>query len=615
MISNLQLSQKGYILVAVPLLFQLLFVAVLGFFLNRAELESKSLAHSQAVIGTASQCRQRVFQTGMSVFVSYMSRSEESYARVERLVEDSDRLQRQLGELVKNDPAERAIFEQLDKDWRKSLRPTILKIAGGVKDNAQMSSLIGVMELRRLIEKSAVKSSGLLDRLEETERAKGITPAKEKHYRELVKYALWAAVLFNIVLAVGLAAYFNRDAGRRLNVLLTNALRLSAEEKLLPELNGNDEIARIDAMFHRMADELSVLSHRERAIVENAADVILTLDSDFKFLRVNPAVLPAWGYAPGDLLGQRLINLVHAEDKERTIAYLDQLRKGPGKEQLENRIKTRDAGYVYTLWSAQWSAPENAYFCVAHDINERREIERMKQEFVAMITHDLRTPLSSIQATLGLLDQGLYGDLTENGRKRVSGAEKSCDNLISLITDLLDIEKMQSGRFELIYGKTDVSELINKAVDSVAGFAGRSGIELKAAVSDCAINVDERRIVQVVVNLLSNAIKFSEPGGIVEVSAERLDDALRIAVRDKGRGIPAAHLDSIFERFSQVKASDATEKRGTGLGLAISKSIVEAHGGAIGAISEEGKGSEFWLTVPLTSQQDGDTARKGLANV
>ena len=229
---------------------------------------------------------------------------------------------------------------------------------------------------------------------------------------------------------------------------------------------------------------------------------------------------------------------------------------------------------------------------------KKEEIEQMKQEFVSMISHDLRSPLTSLQFTLGLLADGTYGDINETGQDRVGAAEKSIVRLIGLINNLLDLEKMESGMMTLKKSEITASELFDEVLASMTGFAEEKKVKLEVVPSDTVINADIERLAQVVVNLVSNAIKFSPEGSRVKLIAEDVNSSfLKVSVIDHGRGVPKEFQQTIFERFKQVKDSDGKPKKGTGLGLAIAKAIVELHGGAIGLESKEGEGSTFWFTV------------------
>lgn len=243
--------------------------------------------------------------------------------------------------------------------------------------------------------------------------------------------------------------------------------------------------------------------------------------------------------------------------------------------------------------------------------NELKRLEKMKREFVQLISHDLRTPLTSIQAFLTLLGEGHFGEMPEKVTRRARMADSDASRLISLISNLLDIERMESGKMEVVAAEVRVQQVIDRAVHSVVALTERNKIAVKApALGEMRMTADEDLIIQVLVNLLSNAIKFSAKESdisidVVEIEKERCGGGsgerrsfLKFSVSDRGRGIPADRIDMIFDRFKQVEVADAREKGGSGLGLAISKAIVEAHGGAIGVTSTEGSGSTFWFTIP-----------------
>ncbi|MBX9690758.1 MAG: PAS domain-containing sensor histidine kinase, partial [Cyanobacteria bacterium] len=233
------------------------------------------------------------------------------------------------------------------------------------------------------------------------------------------------------------------------------------------------------------------------------------------------------------------------------------------------------------------------------DVTERHEIERMKREFVAMVSHDLRTPLSSVQGMLALLSAGAAGNLPARAGSIVETAEGQLERLISLINDLLDIQKMESGRFQIERDEVLVKDLLDQSLEAVEQVAKAAKVEFSLPETNARMIADGARIIQVLVNLFSNAIKFSPADGSVEVTVIESPTEVEFRVEDHGRGIPPEHIDAVFERFRQVEPGDAKEKKGTGLGLAICKMIVEGHGGTIGVRSEPGKGSTFWFKIPV----------------
>ncbi|HYW12871.1 MAG TPA: GAF domain-containing sensor histidine kinase [Longimicrobium sp.] len=227
----------------------------------------------------------------------------------------------------------------------------------------------------------------------------------------------------------------------------------------------------------------------------------------------------------------------------------------------------------------------------------RRELARMKDEFVSIVAHELRTPLTSIRGSLGLLASGKL-DGTPQAQRMMQIAAQNSDRLVRLINDMLDLDRMHSGRLEMEPARLSVHPLVQQAVEAVQGSAAALQVRMEVRV-DPGLEVwgDAGRVVQVLVNLLSNAAKFSPPDALVEVVVEDRGPNALFQVRDRGRGIPADRLDDIFERFRQVDSSDARDKGGTGLGLAICRTIVQQHGGRIWVASEWGKGSTFFFTL------------------
>jgi signal transduction histidine kinase len=234
----------------------------------------------------------------------------------------------------------------------------------------------------------------------------------------------------------------------------------------------------------------------------------------------------------------------------------------------------------------------------------------MKDEFVSTVSHELRTPLTSIRGSLGLLSTGLLGEMGEKASNLLRIAVSNSDRLVRLINDILDLERMQSGRAPLTYRSCDLEELARQAIDAMTPMAEAAKVQLELEAGPAQVEVDPDRLQQVMTNLLSNAIKFSPQGSQVTVSIERLLDGVTISVRDNGRGIPKDKLESIFDRFQQVDASDARQKGGTGLGLAICRTIVMQHGGRIWAERNADRGSTFRMFLPAVTR-DADLLRLG----
>jgi len=243
---------------------------------------------------------------------------------------------------------------------------------------------------------------------------------------------------------------------------------------------------------------------------------------------------------------------------------------------------------------------EDRLLFIAQDISKLKEVERLKSEFVSIVSHELRTPLTSIQGGLGVALSGSIGDISGKVRDMLEIASKNASRLNSLVNDILDFEKLQSGQMEFRFQTLKLDQLVRETVLQCQPYAEEYGVEFNIALADeLLIRGDEQRLIQVVSNLLSNAAKYSKSGDTVDISIEKQMDGARVSVRDNGPGVDLAFQEKIFDRFSQADSSDTRSVGGSGLGLNISRSIMDAHHGTIDFVSEMGKGSTFFIELPL----------------
>jgi signal transduction histidine kinase len=248
---------------------------------------------------------------------------------------------------------------------------------------------------------------------------------------------------------------------------------------------------------------------------------------------------------------------------------------------------------------------ENEFAQLGEAFNEMLRVsdsvDRLKSEFVSTVSHELRTPLTSIRGAVGLVTGSFSDNLPENVRELLVMADRNIDRLTLLVNDILDLEKIESGKLEFNFVPLDLVELARHALESNAGYAHQHQVRLRLVDSPFQADImgDESRLLQVFANLLSNAIKYSPAGGEVEVSIWQSDDRFRVSVKDHGNGIPEEFRARIFQRFAQADSSDTRQKGGTGLGLNISKVIVERHSGVIGYECRQGIGTEFYFELPV----------------
>jgi len=238
---------------------------------------------------------------------------------------------------------------------------------------------------------------------------------------------------------------------------------------------------------------------------------------------------------------------------------------------------------------------------------QRSDLDTVKDEFISTVSHELRTPLTSIRGALGLLSAGLLGNVDAKAQNLLRIASTNTERLIRLINDILDLERMDSGRAPLKLRRCSMFDLAREAVDTMTTMADGAGVRLElvcnAPRDAIYFDADSDRILQVMTNLLSNAIKFSPAASTVSVQIDADANSLLLKVVDEGRGIPADKLEAVFDRFQQVESSDASKKGGTGLGLAICRSIIQQHGGAIWAQpNQDGSGTTLWVQLSRSAR-------------
>jgi len=232
------------------------------------------------------------------------------------------------------------------------------------------------------------------------------------------------------------------------------------------------------------------------------------------------------------------------------------------------------------------------------DISQRYALDRLKDEFISTVSHELRTPLTAIRGALGLLSHGSLVQLNDKAANLLRIAHSNSERLLRLINDILDLERMQSGRERLVFRKVQLAQIVRQAMECIAPVADAAGVHLIQDTTQVEIAADADRLIQVLTNLLSNAVKFSPRNSTVSILMRPDLNGVTLSVVDPGRGIPADKLETVFGRFQQVDASDARQKGGTGLGLAICRTIVHQHSGRIWAERNPVRGSSFRVFLP-----------------
>jgi PAS domain S-box-containing protein len=342
---------------------------------------------------------------------------------------------------------------------------------------------------------------------------------------------------------------------------------------------------------------LSESERRLHTVLSSAPVVLFAVDRRGTFTLFEGLGLKSLGLDPGQLVGA---SALARQPGALNVAH--DIRRALAGESFVSGIESAGRSFE-AHFSPVLDADQTVVGAigVAVDISDRRAVDKMKDEFIAVVSHELRTPLTSIRGSLGLLASGLLISAPARAQRMLEIASSNADRLIRLITDILDVEQMQSGQVAL--EKTDciMGELLLQSIDAMRARADAAGVrlELQSDPNLPRVSMDADRIIQTLSILIGNAIKFAPSGTTITLGAESVGFKLLVRIADQGRGIPADKLALIFERFQQGDGSDARAKGGTGLGLAICRSIVQQHGGAIWVESDIGRGSTFLFTIPL----------------
>jgi PAS domain S-box-containing protein len=318
-----------------------------------------------------------------------------------------------------------------------------------------------------------------------------------------------------------------------------------------------------------------------------------------------------FGYDPEELV-RRDVGLLFemAPDVGAIETFLERLQRKRGGEigKIQEFWGRRKDGSTFPTDVAVSPAPLAdglRFVAIVRDVTERKQIDQMKNEFVSTVSHELRTPLTSIAGSLGLLAGGAAGELPDRAARLIKIAHTNSERLVRLINDILDIEKIESGKMTFDLKPVALLPLLDQTLQANRAFAEGYGVELELDRShdDAVVVADPDRLVQVITNLVSNAAKFSSRGGAVRVSVHPLDRRYRISVADRGSGIPEEFKGRIFSKFAQADGSDTRQKGGTGLGLSIVREIVTRMGGTVSFDSVAGEGATFHVDLPADQQR------------
>lgn len=590
-------TQKVVILVTTPFLLVLIFTALTFDALGKMEQETEIERTATEVAETTNRLARDLLTVGLELTIPRLKRSKRMNTfELSDLpeVEAVSNHFAKLSGLTQNDPESHKLVKEEEARFHESIEnfQTALT-AYRSKNRAKFKAYkkLSIMASNKQIMRSELINLPHQSGVKQKEaRKNGL------RYREQMRIYIYGLVISSVSLTVLVSIFIAYGITNRLSLLVDNTMKVAGGEDLPLPLSGNDEITDVDIAFHELVETLEQAHYRERSILANATDLICSIDEAGRFTNVSQASERMLGYLPDDLLQRYFIEFVHEEDREEVNSYLSSVLDDEKSPEFEARLIKSDGTTADVLWSTCWSGGDRTMYVILQDMSERKKAEKMRQELISMVTHDLKTPLNIATQSADKIRE--LTDLTV-AEKMLARVGLSSLFMKLLINDLLDIERIKAGEMRIERRHISIENVFSRVADTLAPQIENSSIKLIAKHEGLKLYGDTDRIVQVLVNLVSNAIKFSPQDSEITMIAKRLDDAIEIHVIDKGRGIPENLKAKVFERFQQVEQEDAKVKGGSGLGLAICKSLIELHGGKIWVESEEGKGSEFIFSLPV----------------
>ncbi|WMW80281.1 ATP-binding protein [Undibacterium cyanobacteriorum] len=428
-------------------------------------------------------------------------------------------------------------------------------------------------------------------------------------YALLFTCILTAAVL--ILLAILLRAPMQALA----NITAFASLSAVKASRQIPVYSGTKEIYELATALNRLS--ITIRSHEQnlsdrmaqnQTILDNLADGILVIDVDGSIRSCNVAAGRIFACEQRSLLGTSIDRIIPASgDTNKSMFLHDFVERSHSKvnavgAEIEARRLSGELFPADLALSKTSDHGEAIFIGIIRDISERRRLDRLKSEFVATVSHELRTPLTSIHGSLKLVENGVMGEIPSEAKKLVGLAQKNSSRLILLINDLLDMEKLVAGKMPINMVELELVSAVRQSLADNAGYANNYHVKyvLNASLESLRVQADAVRLAQVLANILSNAAKFSNGAEKVDVRVSQVDGHALVEIEDYGQGIPADFQGEIFSAFAQANNGNTRQQGGTGLGLKISKALVEAMGGQIGFTTQEGMGTVFWFTLPLT---------------
>ncbi|MBS1994816.1 MAG: PAS domain S-box protein [Cyanobacteria bacterium SZAS LIN-2] len=602
---QLSLLKKMILLLSLPAVVQLGITGGMLFLEYRTEMQVQKADHARQIHDSINQLIKDLYQimsscenrtlTSLGPGNLFFGQEQSSIYKQYSLLKD----------LLKDSPADLAIVQTSERSALAAMaivqQVKEMLDQGDIGNRPERRPMI--MQLRRLT--SMIASRELVDLANRQSQIVDAGPTKLRRLRQEAWWILGLGSFAELILFVALAQYLIQGVALRLDRLVDNTESLAQQAPLHPLDEGDDEIGLIDKTMHDMARSIEEITAKQMAVVDNAGDMIVSMDENGQITSTNAAGGKLFGCHQAELIGKNYRDIVNRKDIDALSNHLLLARANNPVKPVPLRMVGRARRPLYAVWSAQWVESEGQYFAVVHDLTQLKEAQQMKQEVVSIVTQDLSVPLSNLSAFLERLEDGSIA-----GRPSLASAKRNANQMQMLINGLVDMEKAKNGMLMLSADHLYLDKIIDLAQVIVAPFAEEKGVVLDCRRSGLTVNGEEDKLVRVLVNLLGNAVQFAPRETSILLVSNSQDGFAQISITDKGPGMAAEQLGTIFDAFTpgdvtadEAAQSNAANSPGSGLSLAISKAFVELHGGKISVTSKPGAGTTITFTLPLAAAE------------
>lgn len=607
--SNLSFKTKGLILMAVPITIELIFVSILTIYILKEADRFKKVQESKVLIRLIQRSHSAI--TRAFLIYSYSPRTQTIRAgEAEKIAEEikkQDRWEQRVKlENVGPELASLAKEVRTMRGTALALTEDLKQAASEAKDDQRMyrlafSYMPAITEAkdiyRRLLEKES--------------RMKQEIPDREKKKRELLTL-ITVGLFSGIGISATLLYLFTRSFISRLNQTAARARAIAIGMPAGSLSRGSDEIAELDKALYNAAVNLQELKERQSAIRDGAGDLILilSLDARLRVKTIGEVCQKHWGFSSEILIGKSILTLLNPELREETSRTFDSIIHGGIKQvNLETRIAKPDGSTGIFSWMVRWSKSKETFFCVVRDVSEARRIEKLRQYFLSMAGHDLRSPLTAISMDLQMILAGVRGPVPAPVAAKVEEMDRELSRLIGYVNELLDLEKLEAHSAPLSTGAASAAALCEAAIESLGARLEQTGTTILLPSNDLLLNADETKLEKALEAMLASCARLASGAAKLQIKLKKQGDSGVISLTVPGLNIAEAEREEIFDKLRPASPTlDSGQAPGPGLGLAIARAVAVMHGGS----ATMSNGATFNLSIPLyKDDQDYMNSKEG----